>query len=247
MTTLSRTLWRGTILLAVTVLCGCTIEGDRVSTGEMRHESKTVAVGAAQSVRVNVRMKAGELKVAGGSPQLMDATFDYNVAEWKPQVDYDVRGSVGNLEVEQPGSGSSHGNTRNDWDLHLTNKTPMELSVNMGAGQATLTLGGMNLSTLEMNMGAGEATVDFSGNWKKDVSAQIHGGVGKATIRLPSDVGIHVVAHGGLGAINAGSLHQRGDAYVNDAYGKSPVTLQIEIEGGVGEIDLVTAEGGPAA
>jgi hypothetical protein len=238
---------RGWLLLALVAMCGCNVGGDRVSTGETRKERKTVALGAAQSVRVSLSMKAGELKVTGGATQLLEADFTYNVPEWKPEVKYDVSGGVGNLEVEQPGSGSSTGNTRNDWDVHLNNKAPMEMTVNMGAGRATLTLAGLALSRLEVNMGAGEATVDLTGDWKKDLSAQIHGGVGRATVRLPREVGVRVIAHGGLGAINASGFQRQGDAYVNDVYGKSPVTLQIEVEGGVGEINLELGGEPPAA
>jgi hypothetical protein len=226
------------LLPALITICGCNLGGDRVTTGELRNESKTVAVGAAKSVHVNLNMKAGELKVGGGATNLLEAEFSYNVPEWKPEVKYEVSGSVGNLDVEQPGSGSSTSNTRNDWDLHLSSKTPTEMTVNMGAGRATLTLSGMALSRLELNMGAGETTVDLTGDWKKDLSAQIHGGVGRATIRLPKDVGVHVVAQGGLGTINASDFQKQGDAYVNDQYGKSTVTLRIEVEGGVGEINL---------
>jgi hypothetical protein len=50
-----------------------------------------------------------------------------------------------------------------------------------------------------------------------------------------------------LGSIKAGSLQKQGDAYVNDVYGKSPVTLQIEVEGGVGEINLELGEEPPGA
>jgi hypothetical protein len=240
-------LCRGLLLFAFVAMCGCNMGGDRVTTGETRKESKTVAIGAAQSVRVSLNMKAGELKVGGGATQLLDADFTYNVPEWKPEVRYDVSGAVGNLEVEQPGSGSSSGNTQNVWDLRLSNKTPMDLTANMGAGRATLTLAGLALSSLELNMGAGETTVDLAGDWKKDLSAQIHGGVGRATIRLPREVGVHVIAQGGLGAIHADGFQKQGDAYVNGQYGKSPVTLRIEVEGGVGEINLELAGEPPAA
>jgi hypothetical protein len=238
----------GLLVLALVAVCGCNVGGDRVTTSETRKESKTVALGGAQSVRVSLNMKAGELKVGGGATDLLDADFTYNVPEWKPAVKYEVSGGVGDLEVEQQGSGASGSNTRNDWDVHLSNKAPMEMTVNMGAGRATLTLSGLALSRLELNMGAGETTVDLTGNWKKDLSAQIHGGVGRATIKLPRDVGVHVVAHGGLGSINArGGFIKEGDAFVNDQYGKSPVTLQIEVEGGVGEINLELAGDRPAA
>lgn len=235
------------LLPGLMTICGCSTGGDRISTGEMRNESKTVEIGAAKSVQVNVDMKAGELKVGGGAANLLEASFNYNVPEWKPEVNYRVNGRAGVLEVEQPGPGSSTNNTRNDWDLHLNNKVPMEMTVNMGAGRAMLTLSGLALSRLELNMGAGETTVDMTGNWKNDVDAQIHGGVGRATIRLPKDVGVRVNAHGGLGAINADGFQRQDDAYVNEQYGKSPVTVRVEVEGGVGEINLELGDMPPAS
>jgi hypothetical protein len=247
MTTHLTNLSRGFLFFALVATCGCYMGGDRATIGETRKESKTVALGAARSVLVNLEMKAGELKVEGGANDLLDAGFTYNVPEWKPDVRYEVNGGVGNLEVEQPGSASSTGNTRNEWSLRLSNKTPMEMTVEMGAGRATLTLSGLALSKFELNMGAGETTVDLTGNWKKDLTAQIQGGVGRATIRLPRDVGVHVVTQGGLGAIHADSLQKQGDAYVNDMYGKSPVTLRVEVEGGVGEINLELGGEPPAA
>jgi hypothetical protein len=51
-------------------------------------------------------------------------------------------------------------------------------------------------------------------------------------------VGVRVEAQGGLGEINAKSLQKEGEAYVNDAYGDSEVTLDVDIQGGVGQINL---------
>jgi len=185
-------------------------------------------------------MSVGDLKVEGGASGLLNADFTYNVPLWKPEVHYDVNGSEGQLTIQQPsGGGHSHGgNTRYEWDLRLSNKVPMQMSVDEGAGRANLNLAGLVLTQLTVNLGAGEATIGLDGPWKNDLTASIHGGVGKATLQLPQDVGVRVVAHGGLGAINASGFSKDGDAYVNAAYGKSPVSLRIEVEGGVGEINL---------
>ena len=51
--------------------------------------------------------------------------------------------------------------------------------------------------------------------------------------------GVKAKAQGGLGKINAGEgLTKEGNAYVNDAYGDAYVTLNVDVEGGVGEINL---------
>jgi hypothetical protein len=221
-------------------------DDDRVPTNELRTESRTVALGAANNVRVNLEMKAGELKIAGGAPHLPDANFTYNAPRWKPVVMYELSGEVANLEVKQPESGRALSDTRYEWDLHLSNEVPIRMTVNMGVGRATMTLGGLSLSHLELNIRAGETALDLTGNWKSDLSVQIRG-VGRATIRLPRDVGARVMAQGNMGAINAGGFRRQGDAYVNDLYGKAPVTLNVEMEGGMGEINLELGGESPAA
>jgi len=58
-------------------------------------------------------------------------------------------------------------------------------------------------------------------------------------VRLPRAVGVRVTAHGGLGWIHTRSLRRSGGYYVNQAYGRSDVTLRIEISGGIGQIELI--------
>jgi hypothetical protein len=183
-------------------------------------------------------MGAGEVKVEGGATDLLNADFTYNVPRWKPEVTYEVNGDTGRLTIEQPSAGGHGGHTRYEWDLRLSDQVPLQMKVDEGAGRANLNLVGLRLSRLEMNLGAGESTVNFDGHWKNDLTASIHGGVGKAPLQLPRDGGVRVVAHGGLGALTASGFSKQGDAYVNEAYGKSNVSLRIEVEGGVGEINL---------
>ena len=77
------------------------------------------------------------------------------------------------------------------------------------------------------------------GDRKKDLDADIEGGVGQATIHLPTKVGVLVRASGGIGAVNAHGLKHDGDEYTNDIYGKTAATIHLKVEGGVGEIDLI--------
>jgi hypothetical protein len=57
-------------------------------------------------------------------------------------------------------------------------------------------------------------------------------------VQLPSKVGVRVEVKGRLGKINAEGLQREGEAYINDAYGDSDVTLDVDIQGGVGRINL---------
>ena len=226
------------LVVALVFVGSCGTQGQNV--GEMQHETRSIQPENAQSVRTHLVMGAGELNVSGGADALMEADFAYNVADWKPKVDYDVSGDTGELSVKQ-GSGKGvrlGGDARNEWDLRLNDEVPTDLVVSMGAGESDLDLDSLTLTGLDLQMGAGETTVDLTGDYDRDFDASIQGGVGEATVMLPSEVGVRARAEGGLGKINAVGLEKEGDSYVNDAYGDSDVTLDVDVQGGIGQINL---------
>ena len=230
------------LMVAIAVFaeaCG-TQRGGTQRVGEMQRESRSIQAENAQSVHTKLQMGAGELNLTGGADRLMEADFAYNVADWKPKVSYDVSGNAGELIVKQGSGGGVRlgGDARNEWDIRLNDEVPTDLRVQMGAGESDLDLDSLTLTGLNLQMGAGKTTVDLTGDYAQNLNASIQGGVGEATVLLPSEVGVQAKAEGGLGTINAEGLQKEGEAYVNDAYGKSGVTLRVDIQGGVGEINL---------
>jgi len=222
---------------AVLFVASCGTQGQKV--GEMRHESRSVQPENAKSVRANLVMGAGELNVGGAADALMEADFSYNVADLKPKVSYEVNGSNGRLRVRQGKSeGIRLGGARNEWDISFNDEVPTDLAVEMGAGESDLDLDGLTLTGLDLQMGAGKTTVDLTGDYDQDLDASIQGGVGEASVMLPSEIGVRATAQGGLGKIDAEGLEKQGNAYVNDAYGNSEVPLEVDVQGGVGQINL---------
>jgi hypothetical protein len=231
-----------TLLVTGAVLAGAcgTQPAGTQQVGKMQRESKSVDPKDAQSARAQLKMGAGELNLAGGADQLMEGDFSYNVSEWKPEVSYGVSGDEGKLVVRQGGSEGSNltGEARNEWEIRLNDELPTDLVVQIGAGESNLDLDSLSLMGLKLQMGAGKTTVDLTGDYTKSFDSSIQGGVGEATVELPSEVGVKAKAQGGLGKINAEGLKRVGDSYVNDAYGESDVTLNVDVKGGVGEINL---------
>jgi hypothetical protein len=231
----------GVLLVVSAVFLGsCGAQGQGQGVGETRNESRTIQPEDAKSVRAHLTMGAGELKVGGAADALMEGDFSYNVADWKPQIDYEASGEKGDLTVEQ-GSGDDGrlgGGARNEWDLRFNDDVPTDLVVEMGAGESDLDLDSLTLTGLDLEMGAGETTVDLTGDYAQDFDASIEGGVGEATVLVPSEVGVRVRAEGGLGKINAEGFQREGEAYVNEAYGDSDVSLNVDVRGGVGSINL---------
>ena len=212
----------------------------RVEVGELRTQTRSVDAEDAESVRANLRIALGELNVSGGADELMEADFAYNVSAWEPRVNYELGGDTGELNVEQQGLGEGIPNrdVRNEWDLRLNDDIPMDLAVQMGGGVSNLDLDSLILTGLNLDMGAGATTVDLTGDWERDLSAVVRGGAGEVTLLLPSQTGVRVNAGTRLGRVNADGLQKEGEAYVNGAYGDSDATLEVEVSGGVGQINL---------
>src|SRR5207245_128579 len=117
-----------------------------------------------------------------------------NAPGWKPQVNYHSTGVRSDIEVSNQEGAVPHG--KNDWSLRFNDSVGMDLVVKMGAGEAHLNLGSLNLRSVAFDLGAGEVQVDLRGNPKRSYDVKIQGGVGQATVRLPKSVGISATAVG---------------------------------------------------
>lgn len=257
------------IVAALAISLGCAAGNftvDTVTVGELNKETQTVEVGDAEQVHVYIKMGAGELNINRGAETLMRANFTYNVADWEPVVDYTVSDSSGRLSIRQPNSEliSIRSDIRYTWDLKFNEEIPLDMRIECGAGSGEVKLGQLNvtrldaklsagdfiidlgdnqsLEHLELDMGAGNVTVDLTGDWEQNVEVYIQGGIGKTTLYLPKDIGARVIVNKAIGKINANGLTRDGDVYVNDAYGVSPVAIEINVQSGVGQTTLEVGE-----
>lgn len=225
------------VALGALSLLGCVVTQD--ARGPLQYESRAIERDASERVRVNLDMGAGDLKVSSGTQKLMQAYFNYNVPDLKPQMQYSTAGGIGDLRVEQPSHHAHLGNMKYEWDLRLTDTVPIDIHVNFGAGQAQLDLGSLDLRSVQVDMGVGQMEMDLRGNPKHDYNVKVSGGVGEATVRLPANTGIEARASGGIGDISVRGLRKDGGHWVNDAYNEPGVKIHVDVEGGIGSIRLI--------
>lgn len=230
----------GTVLalLVFLVILGIALWAGRSGAGTS-HSSEGIELQGAKSVDANVEMPAGTLDLRGGATRLLDADFSYRESEGKPRVDYVVSNGQGHLDVAQDERHLHLGGRRNDWKLRFADAVPLDLKVNLGAGKSDLQLRDMDLTNLDIHIGVGQMELDLTGQRKNDLQVEIEGGVGQARILLPRDVGVQAHVSGGIGSVGSDGLKRDGDTYVNDAYEKPGPKIRLNVQGGVGEIDLV--------
>jgi hypothetical protein len=112
------------------------------------------------------------------------------------------------------------------------------LHIYSGAAKLELhELGNANLDELAFDGGLGTYLFDFGGEWQRSASARILAGASQVTLRVPRDIGVRICP-GDLHRGNYGGLEKQGDCYVNRLYDQSGITLDIDLDMGLGKLDV---------
>jgi hypothetical protein len=207
---------------------------------DVMKDTQIVALQGATRAEVGLHMNAGDLRVRGADQEaLLEASFEYNRDSDRPVVEYRRFGDKGTLQVRRARRNSiPFGRVRNRWDLNLSKAVPIDLDIDLGAGHGDIDLRGLKLERVKIDMGVGEMILDLQGNHEQSFNVKIDGGVGSGKITLPSEVGVRVKVDGGIGSVDAHGLTKQGGLYVNGAYGKSAVVIEVEVHAGIGSLDL---------
>jgi len=205
--------------------------------------SESVELLDAEEAQVSIRMGAGELSVDSGAglKRLMEAEFEWFHDELRPTISHNASGGHAELTIEQVDEGMTlwpSGQVRSIWEIALSDTVPIDLEIDLGAGEADLLLGELNLSDLDVDLGAGRVTIDLAGV-DYDLNADINAGVGELELRVPADIGVRVSGrNAGLGDFKADGFTGDGDSWINPAWDGSETQLDIDLNRGVGTVTL---------
>ena len=222
--------------LACVAVAGEIACGTSGPVGPVVHEHHSVERGAATSARVEIGMTAGELEVKSGAKMLFEGDFDFNV----PVVEARDCVCGGRHHRHAEGvAGLASGNYENSWRLSLDETTPVDLHLTLGAGDAELVLGRVNLQSLAVRLGAGDLVLDLRGTPAKSYKVTVQAGAGDTTIRLPAGVGISASTSGLIGDSNVSGLEKRDGRWINPRAEASPVTIDLQVQHAIGDLRLV--------
>jgi hypothetical protein len=118
-------------------------------------------------------------------------------------------------------------------------------NINIKTGASSIKMLGLanaNFDKMNFTGGAGSYTFDFSGNLTKKMKVNIDAGVAKIILKIPSAIGTKII----IKRFPVVKLDIRGfikindQTYVSPEYGKSDAELDIEIKGGLVDIEVVS-------
>jgi hypothetical protein len=222
------------LLLGALLLGACDSGFASALIGETRTETIRVpATSAATDLTLRFGM-ADRFQLKGGAEGLVDGSVQYNVDDLKPTVS-----TAGNrVTIEQLHNGLTNfgRDTHNQWDLKLSDATPLDLTIEAGAYNGNYDLGGLRLRELNVSQGAAETTYDFS-KPNPEVMERLRFSTGASTATLRN-----------LANANATSLSFDGGAgsYILDFGGQLARSANVEIVGGASTYTIRIPPGTPA-
>jgi hypothetical protein len=219
------------VLALATMACGFSIDlPPRAEAGPDVEESITVADPESDTTRLSLNFGAGELKLSSGAEGLVEGTVLYNVKELKPEViknGGDIEIKQGNLDGLPPFDGM-----KNRWDLQLGN-APMDLSIDAGAYDGNMELGGLALKSLTVKDGAAHVDVSFSEPNLVEMS------------NLAYSTGASEVTLSGLANANFDTFDFDSGAgsYTLDFSGELQRDAAVKVDSGLSELIIIVPEG----
>ena len=230
-------------MTAVTVtllVSGCIGGDDVVQTGDTKTYDTFVEVGPASAVEVNLDLGQGRLQVRPGSVKLMEASFRYNVDQWKPRFTYVEQDEIWNLTITQPKQGLKvEGDTKNIWDLVFGDVVPIAMDAKIGSGDVNIRGSGLDLVSLSVSTGAGTVELDMSGRWYDHLVVRAGTGAGDIKLIVPSDMGVQISVIQGAGTVLAPGFSLIEGNYKNDAFETSPLFMLIAVDIGSGDLQVL--------
>ena len=225
------------VLAALGVGVGLYFSGGSLLT-PVSSEQIQQSLESASRATVTITSGVSELRVKGmdDSNNLISGKVDLAGGE-RAIKRFDKNGDAASYELRSEWPPGRAANVRNHlWDLALTRRIPLNLTIESGVGRSTLDLHDLQLSNLVINTGVGETNLILAtGTYKANVST----GVGAITIQLPAGVATRIEIERGLGAVNIrGDFDKDEDVYTSPDYATTKNRIDLRVEGGVGMITV---------
>jgi len=218
------------VLALASMACGFSIDlPERPKAGPEVEEAISVADPQSDQTRLSISFGAGKLTLSPGAEHLVDGTAVYNVEDLKPKI----QKSGGSIEIRQGDFKSLplFEDMKNEWDLKLGD-TPLDLTVEAGAYEGNLELGGLALKSLTVKDGASHVDLSFAEPNQTEMSV------------LRYETGASDVKLTGLANANFSTLTFSGGAgnFTLDFSGALQREAVVTVESGLGNLSLIVPE-----
>lgn len=234
----------GLSLLAIVVAFGLTLATSKSAKSQTVSGSFSEPMGSVQRAEVDIQFGAGELtldSLPSTSSDLVQGKFEHQGLTQGVNKSFKTLDGVGRLELNATLAGQRIlGDFRQKWQVGLTPRIPLDLSVKAGASQGQLNLTNLQLSRLRVDIGASKATINLPKVASGTLDAQIKAGAADLTIKIPSGVAVQIKPDIGLASFKVDDerFPKTGEYYVSPGFAQAGARIRLEISSGLAKIEV---------
>lgn len=174
--------------------------------------------------------QAGEMKLALSPDVPLDLQLSFGAVE----AEMEMGGlHVSRMKVE---TGASDSRIRFS-SPNATECQRLDLSMGAAAFRA-VGLGNANCSHIKAEGGVGDMELDFSGDWRRDMTADITMALGAVTLNVPSDVGVLVRRSTFLTSFTGAGFTKRDGHHYSENWDHAARKLTVELQGALGSFTV---------
>ena len=232
-------------LLVAGSLTWAALRAAQLPPGEAQSLIQTADGAERLSLSLNLPTAALQVSALGSTGRLLEAAVQDGPGETARHT-YAVSGGEGRLALEQFADPllapflarrAAQTGVRAQWDVRLSPRLPLTLTVNAEAGPLNLDLSGLQLTRLDLTSGLGQTLVTLPAGALGQ--AQVTTGLGPATLILPAGAPVRLTVRSGLARVSLPPfLALAGGAYTTLGLDASKPFLDLALSAGLGGVTL---------
>lgn len=240
-----RSIW-GAILalvLMLVILAGVLLYfGSDIAADQFAGQEVSQSLDEISKAVLSIKPAVGSLNVDKSSAptRLVDGV----IHRWRGETvhqDYSISNGIGTFTLHSEGLNMIYPTSSQfhwSWDLGVSPEIPMDLDVEMGAGEIQLNLSGLQVSNLEVSLGVGKTTVVLPAFGEGE--AEISGAVGEMFIIVPSDIAVRIQSDIGLANIRVPNDYVReDDIYTSPDYTPGGNYIDLVVSQAIGLVVVI--------
>ncbi|PKP56763.1 hypothetical protein CVT91_12280 [Candidatus Atribacteria bacterium HGW-Atribacteria-1] len=200
---------------------------------EENGENRVIPLGEVDSLKMTIKFGAGKLDLISGQEDVFEGNFQYDKSILKPNIRYEILGETGILTLSQSikkdlNLSFPH---KNIWNLKLPFGVPLQLYINTATYSGDINLTNLQIENLYLNSGASQTNIVFNQPNLIDLK-NINIKTGASTIKMLG------LANANFNEMNFIKINDQ--TYISPEYGKSAAELDIEIKGGLVDVEVIS-------
>ncbi len=193
------------------------------------------------NLRVNINYKAGKFILKHTDDERKLCNLDLMYTDSKPSLEYDYQKNSRGAQLSIGQNNKVRFNktaNNNVWDIKLSKKIPLFITLNAGAGKIDLDLSKLKVNELNVNSGVSDLRIDFNNYSTESV---INSGASNIKLYIPSRVAVKITTSAVINNNNfqeAGLIKLSSKLYQSENIGEAENRININISTSASNIQL---------